>query len=169
MFLSSGTVEELSTIDLAAIALTVNGKFDDKLAQLKSAKDVLDAKQLVVDTIEQANKLLADAQAQATVVASQKSEADARDASLVQRETDLQAGLTDLSTREKALESGKDLLATQLAAFALSQTTAEQSLAADKAAFIQDQANQQAQLQSELNDLDLAKKAFNDKLNALKA
>jgi len=170
MFISSGTADalsliDLSVVDIAAVKLTLDGAFDDRISELKSLKAELDAKQLIVNTIDAANKLKAEAQSEADAVAVRIKAADARNADLSARENAVAAQLSEVDSAQAALSIAQNDFSI------VTQKRLAQVKAAEDAVAGRESALAQAilKLQSDTDILEAQKKAFNDKLAALRA
>lgn len=172
MFLSSSSApDELASIskftaeDLAAVALTVNGKFDARIKELNAAKAALDASNTIAKTVVAAQKL--EAAAQAKLDAAQKFETDvkARESAAIARETAASATLDLVSSKEARLLAQETAIA--VANKKLEADTANTQNRLDVAKNELELAK--IKLANEQVALELAKSDFNAKLSALKA
>lgn len=165
MFLSHGTAEGLSLLDVVAVKLALEGQFDARIAELKKVTADLEAKQSVSTTLAKANKLMAEAQARSDAVDAREAAAEAAAEVVKNGAADVAEKLAEVATREHALAVAKDDLAKRVDAFTTAQANVQASMTERERVLAQNQTAVQAGLAA----LESQKKAFNDKLNALKA
>ncbi len=166
MFLNTPTgIDDLAALDIAAVTLVLQGKFDDRLKELRAVKAAVDAAESKVETLAAAEKLLAEAQKRADEVA-------AFEVNVTKREQDAIAAAKSAADREVVANTLLKQIDEQNAAITKENTcqAAEQSqIDAGFAALADEKAKWVTILAAEKAAIEAEKKAFNDKLAALKA
>lgn len=181
MFISSGTTSKVDFMDnldnlaalrsvnldgdLAAVSLVLNGSFDKKIKEYVAAKKAFDATEEVVKTVEQAQKLLKDAQNQMDASTVFKNEVIAKEKDLLQREANIQKQLDQFANEYNALLAEKEEFSKQQA----QAKRLQENWRADIAAVEVDLMQQHQKIVDETNKLESEKAAFNARLDALKA
>ena len=166
MFINTSQgIDDLAALDVAAVTLVLQGKFDARLKELREAKADLDSREGVATTVKQAQAMMTAAETRKSDIAAFEVNVNAREqaaiaaaknaadreaiANTLLKQIDEQnVAITKENTRQAAkqtqLENGFVILTDEKAKWAL-------ALAAEKAA------------------IEAEKKAFNDKLASLKA
>lgn len=167
MFISSPNISPdslLTAEDTAAVVLAMNGKFDDRIKELKAAKAALDASNAVAKTIAAAQKL--EAAAVAKLDTAQKFEQDvkARETASVARETAASEAITALTARESAVILREAAITTTMKKQEDANTITVNRLEHERVVLNKEKAD----FAEEKMAFEVAKADFNKKLAALK-
>lgn len=154
---------------IGAIKLTMDGAFDQRIADLKAAAAALDEMTNKVNTLSQAQKIKDDAQAlsEATQTACSQAVAKANDTlgAALAREAQVTARETAVTAREGAATTRSQFLDDREKSIIFAQDSRDRDLDDREDAL----AKQEAQSKAKLNKLNADIDAFNKRLDALKA
>ncbi len=175
MISQSPTLQEIVSVSdrIALLIPAAKGEFEKEIAELKAARASLDEAQTYIGTLEESAKLRADANAYATDTRG-KADAEAkgvRDAANAladaasAKASGISARETAVGAREAQVKSRSDALDTREKAIADAQTTKDAELRDREAAVKAAEASNLAASKQ----LAVDKKAFNDRLAALRA
>lgn len=152
----------------AAVKLAMDGEFDAKIAQYKEAEKSLWSAQTIVATLEEAQKIKADADAYAAAALSKAKDAlsraqDATDKA-ASREATVSARESAVGSRESAADSRQATQDTREQAFLNAQVSASDALAAREVAL----KKAEVELVGKVKKLAADQAAFNQRLDSLK-
>ncbi len=157
-------IEDLAGFDMAAVIAVMDGKFSEKIAQLKTERAKLDEKYATLRTLEEAKKVKEEAdQFSAEIIASANARlqiAVSKENEISNRESQVKAGRKSISDDQRSIDSQKAMLLnlkSQLDGWEQKNKSMEQNLAEREAKLVTDRAL-----------LEADKQMFNQKLAALK-
>lgn len=158
-------IEDLTILKSAAVVLTLQGAFDDRIKQLTDAKAAFDASEQITKTLDEATAIKTEAQRLSDEVDARNKKLNDDVAAFNSTVSANAAKESDLKQREVILQVGLSSLDAKTIKFNNDTKAAQDSLMAREASLSQalDKYN------SDKAALEAQKLDFNNKLSALKA